>query len=1338
MQNFVHLHVHTQYSLLDGQASIARLVDKALKDGMPGIAVTDHGNMFGIKEFWNYVSKKNKAKHEQIKSLTKLKEKMVAMLAEHSDLSQYKAELAEQIAAKQAVIDASETYSLEDNEELSRLKAILTSIESMEKEFGYSEQSAEEKISALKAIEDFKPIIGCEVYVARTAMQLKRKEVKEDKGGWHLILLAKNIQGYKNLIKIVSRAWTEGFYARPRTDHTELEKYHEGLICCSACIGGEIPKLIMSGRIEEAEQALLWHKNLFGDDYYIELQRHKATVERANHETYKIQQQVNEQLVALARKHNIKLICTNDVHFVNEEDAEAHDRLITINSRQDFDSPDRMLYSKQEWMKSRAEMSEIFADYPEALENTLEICRKVESYSIDHDPIMPMFDIPVEFGTEEEYRQRYSEQDLYNEFTRDENGNEIMSEADAKKKIEKLGGYDRLYRIKFEADYLAHLTMIGAKSRYGDPLDDETAERLKFELHIMKTMGFPGYFLIVQDFIAAARKELGVWVGPGRGSAAGSAVAYCLGITQIDPIKYDLLFERFLNPDRISLPDIDIDFDDEGRGRVLEWVTNKYGKEKVAHIITYGTMATKMALKDVARVQQLPLADADKLCKLIPARIPDPKNKDKQLKVNLPNSIAYLPELQAAADSDNPILRDTIKYALQLEGNVRGTGVHACGTIICRDDITDWVPVSTADDKETGEKMLVTQYEGSVIEDTGLIKMDFLGLKNLSIMKDAIENIRRIKGVEIDIDHIPIDDPATYRLYCEGRTVGTFQFESPGMQKYLRELQPSVFEDLIAMNALYRPGPMDYIPDFIDRKQGRKPIVYDIPIMEKYLKDTYGITVYQEQVMLLSRLLADFTRGESDTLRKAMGKKLKDKLDALKPKFLKGGIRNGHDKDVLEKIWADWEKFASYAFNKSHATCYSWVAYQTAYLKANFPSEYMAALLSSNLNDITTLTEYINESQQMGIKVLSPDVNESMLRFSSNRTGDIRFGLAAIKGVGEAAAQSIIDERERRGQFKDVYDFFERVNYSVVNRKCLESMAYAGCFDSIATFSRCKFFAPESKDSSVTFLELLIKYGQRQIEEKANAQQSLFGMFADANDFTIQRPTPPICDEWSTLKRLGKEREVVGIYLSSHPLDDYKPIIQQFCNSTLSDLNQMENNVGKEMAFACVTISGEERTASDGKSQYGILVVEDYTDKYEFKLRRKDFEKFRSFLYPDYYLLVRGEIRSFMTYDKDDVHKLNPKPRTFFNINSMTQLNDVVEGIQQMMLYVDVDQISEDFVTELSEAAKMSKGKTAVHVMFYDSSSGVSVNMHSKKIRVLFDDNIRKVLEKYKIKYTLS
>ena len=891
MRQFVHLHVHSQYSLLDGQASISKLVDKAIDDGMPGIALTDHGNMFGVKEFFNYIKKKNGARKDKIKSLQALIERL-----ENGTASE--AEMGEDSSAA-----------------LAKARQDLDKIPK----------------------QDFKGIIGCEVYVAHR--RLHNKEGKEDQGGYHLILLAKNMQGYKNLIKIVSKAYTEGFYMRPRTDRVELEKYHEGLICCSACLGGEIPRLIRKGNHEEAAAAIEWHRSIFGDDYYLELQLHKANVERANHDTWVEQTEVNNFLIDYSLKHGVKLVCTNDVHFVDEEHAEAHDRLICLGTAKDLDDPRRMLYSKQEWLKTTAEMNEIFDFVPEALSNTVEVCNKVESYSIDHSPIMPTFAIPEEFGTEELYRQKYSEKDIFDEFTQDENGNVVMSEEDAKKKIDKLGGYDKLYRIKLEADYLAKLAMDGAHKRYGETLDEETETRLKFELHIMKTMGFPGYFLIVQDFIRAAREELDVSVGPGRGSAAGSAVAYCLGITQIDPIKYDLLFERFLNPDRISLPDIDIDFDDDGRGRVLNWVTQKYGKEKVAHIITYGTMATKMALKDVARVQKLPLAQANQLCKWVPERITDPNDKDKQLKINLKNAIMAVPELKAAEESSDPIMHDTIKYAKMLEGNVRGTGVHACGTIICRDDITDWVPVSTAVDKETGENMLVTQYEGSVIEDTGLIKMDFLGLKTLSIIKDAVENVRLTHGVIIDPDTIPIDDKKTYELYCKGGTIGTFQFESPGMQKYLRELQPSTFEDLIAMNALYRPGPMDYIPDFIDRKHGRKPIEYDIPIMERYLKDTYGITVYQEQVMLLSRLLGNFTRGESDTLRKAMGKKIKSKLDELKPKFIAGGKSNGHDEKVLEKIWADWEKFASYAFNKSHATCYSWVAYQTAYIKAHYPSE---------------------------------------------------------------------------------------------------------------------------------------------------------------------------------------------------------------------------------------------------------------------------------------------------------------------------------------------------------------------------------------------------------------
>ena len=1265
--DFVHLHVHSQYSILDGQASIQKLVDKAMRDGQPGIALTDHGNMFGIKEFYNYV-KKVKGK--------------------------YKAQAAEAEARLAALVDGSQAPA--DPAEIARCRA---------------------ELADLKRKAAFKPIIGSEVYVARRRMQ--DKEGKPDQSGYHLILLAKNLKGYHNLIKIVSKAWTEGFYMRPRTDRVELEKYHEGLICCSACLAGEVPRAITADDMQKAEEAILWHKKLFGDDYYLELQLHKATVERANHEAYPMQLKVNEHLRRLAAKHGVRLVCTNDVHFVDEDNAEAHDRLICLSTGKDLDDPKRMLYSKQEWLKTREEMAAIFGDVPEAMATTVEICEQVETYSIDHSPIMPTFEIPAEFGTEEGYRQRFSEKDLFDEFTQDENGNVVLSEEEARKKIEKLGGYDKLYRIKLEADYLRKLTMDGARKRYGEQLTDEQQERLNFELHIMKTMGFPGYFLIVQDFIRAAREELDVSVGPGRGSAAGSAVAYCLGITQIDPIAYDLLFERFLNPDRISLPDIDVDFDDDGRGRVLNWVTQKYGKEKVAHIITYGTMATKMAIKDVARVQKLLLAESDRLCKLVPDKIPDKK-------LNLPNAIEYVPELKAAAESDNPVLRDTMRYAQMLEGNVRGTGVHACGTIICRDDITDWVPVSTADDKETGQKMLVTQYEGSVIEDTGLIKMDFLGLKTLSIIKDAVENIRLTTGRKIDIDDFSIiDDPATYKLFCEGRTVGTFQFESPGMQKYLRELQPSTFEDLIAMNALYRPGPMDYIPDFIARKHGRSPIVYDIPVMEKYLKDTYGVTVYQEQVMLLSRLLANFTRGESDTLRKAMGKKLKDKLDALKPKFIKGGQATAHDPKVLEKIWGDWEKFASYAFNKSHATCYSWVAFQTAYLKANYPSEYMAAVLSRNLTNVEQLTIYMNECKRMGINVLGPDINESMLQFSANKQGDVRFGLAAIKGVGEAAVESIIAERTKNGRFKDIYDFIERVDYSLVNRKCLENIAYAGGYDSISGFSRCKFFGVDQRDNNgVTYIEQLMRYGQRYQSEKNNAQQSLFG--GDTGTTDITPPVIPACAEWSQLEKLNKEREVIGLYLSAHPLDDYKVIIRNMCKTQVGDLDHLDELKGKEIAVAGMVVAVQNLTTKTGKP-WGKFKLEDYNGTHEFALFGKDYENFRKYLFSDYFLFIRGRVQP-RPYNDQELE---------FRITSMMQLSELQEAVKEVHVQLAVEEITRDLIARMGRSVKEAKGNTLLRLNVYDRQAQVSLNLFSKSYKVSLTQGLVSFFEDNDIKYTV-
>ncbi len=1216
---FVHLHVHSQYSILDGQASIPALVDKAIKDGQPGMALTDHGNMFGIKEFFNYTNKKNGKVKDEIKAL---KKKLAAI-----------EEGKEEVEDKEAAIAACK-------EEIA---------------------TWEKKI--------FKPIFGCEMYVARRSMESKKEKI--DNSGWHLIVLAKNEKGYHNLVKLVSNAWTRGFYHRPRTDKTELEKYHEGLIICSACIGGEIPQKLMNESIDAATEAVRWFKSIWGEDYYLELQRHKATVARAAHDTYEKQIEVNKYLLEIARQEGVKVICSNDVHFVEEENAEAHDRLICLNTGKDLDDPKRMLYTKQEWFKTREEMAEIFSDIPEAMTNTIEILDKIEFYSIDHAPIMPTFAIPEEFGTEDEYRQRLTEEDLFNEFTRNELGEVVLSEDEAHKKIEKLGGYDKLYRIKLEADYLKKLAFDGAINRYGDPLPDDVMERMIFELHIMKTMGFPGYFLIVQDFIAAAR-EMGVSVGPGRGSAAGSCVAYCLGITQIDPIKYDLLFERFLNPDRISLPDIDIDFDDDGRGQVLNWVTEKYGYEKVAHIITYGTMATKLAIKDVARVQKVPIPESDRLTKLIPDRLPEVDGKSP--KINLKNCIAAVPELRDACNSPDPKIAETMRYAQMLEGNVRNTGVHACGVIIGRDDITDWVPVSTADDKTTGEKMLVTQYEGSVIEDTGMIKMDFLGLKTLSIIKEAIENIRLRTGKIIDIDAIDIEDPATYKLYCAGQTTGTFQFESVGMQKYLRELQPSTFEDLIAMNALYRPGPMDYIPQFIARKHGREPITYDIPIMEKYLKDTYGITVYQEQVMLLSRLLANFTRGESDTLRKAMGKKLKDKLDALRPKFISGGTKNGYDEKVLLKIWADWEKFASYAFNKSHATCYSWVAFQTAYLKANYPSEYMAAVLSRNLSDISDITKFMNECKAMKIQVLGPDINESQFKFSVNKRGDIRFGLGAIKGVGEAAVQSIIAERENGGNYTSIFDFIERINLSNCNKKTIESLALAGAFDGFNDIKRENFLPVGEGETG--FIDTLVRYGQRIQSDRAMQVNSLWGESVMSS--TTSRPEIPVVAEAPQIERLERERQLVGLFLSAHPLDPYKLELEYGCNTRMVDLKNREALVGKKLTFGGIVVGFRKKVGNNGNT-YGFLKIEDYSGAEEIALFGKDYVNYSKYGLADTntFVFIRGTFEKRVYKERESIS---------LSIQSIDLLSDVQGKLfNRLVLKMPLATLTSTFINALAE-----------------------------------------------------
>ena len=1224
MEKFVHLHVHTQYSILDGQAAIPKLVDKAVKNGMKGMAITDHGNMFGIKEFFNYCNKINKGKPKE---------------------------------------------------------------------------------------EKFKPIFGCEVYCAQRDLHLKENN-GIDKSGWHLILLAKNEQGYHNLIKIVSEAWVDGYYHRPRTDHQSLEKYHEGLIASSACLAGEIPRHISKGKIEDAEKSIEWFKSVFGDDFYIELMRHevKDPTQKANRETFKDQKAIEPTLIELARKHQVKIICTNDSHFVDEENAEAHDRLLCLSTGKDLDDPNRMLYSKQEWFKTQEEMNAVFHDLPEALSNTIDILNKVETYSIDHSPIMPFFAIPEDFGTEEEWRQKFTDEDIFNEFTRDENGNVILTQEEAEEKIKKLGGIDRLYRIKFEADYLKKITYDGAKPLYGDPLPEHVKTLLDFELHIMKTMGFPGYFLIVQDFINSARKELGVWVGPGRGSAAGSAVAYCLGITKIDPIKYDLLFERFLNPDRISLPDIDTDFDDDGRGKVLQWVTEKYGAEKVAHIITYGTMATKLAIKDVARVQKVPLATVNALCKAIPDKLPNGK------KMNLPNAIECVPELKDAATSPDPLLRDTMRFAQMLENNVRNTGVHACGTIICRDAIDDWVPVSTAEDKETGEKLRCTQYDGHVIEETGLIKMDFLGLKTLSQLKEAVTNIKESLGIDINVDILDICDPATFQLYCDGRTIGTFQFESAGMQKHLRELQPTVFEDLIAMNALYRPGPMDYIPDFIDRKQGRKPIEYDIPCMEKYLKDTYGITVYQEQVMLLSRQLADFTRGESDALRKAMGKKKKDIVDAMKPKFIEGGAKNGHDPKILDKIWTDWEKFASYAFNKSHATCYSWVAYQTAFLKANFPAQFMAAVMSRSLDNITEIRKLMDECKQMGINTLGPDVNESRHKFAVNTEGDIRFGMAAIKGVGESAVQAIIDERSQNGPFTSVFNFFERVNLSQCNKKNIENLIVAGAFDCFSDIKRETYFVPSSK-AGETYLDALVRYGNNYQQDKFQAQTSLFG----GMDVAVSHPPlPKNIYEWGKLERLNKERELVGIYLSAHPLDDYAVILNHVCNTRL---NQLEEQKEELSALEEVTIGGIVTSVRIGESKtgnpFGIVKMEDFAGNGELALFGRDWITYRNFFVEGASLYIKL---------KFEAHKF--RPGTFnMIINSIELLSDVKDKlIQKITFNVALDKLTSTMVEDLAEIVKENPGNTEL-IFNIHSSGNNSLSLMSRKVKVRVEERLMRYIQ---------
>lgn len=1220
---FVHLHVHSYYSLLDGLSSVKTLVDKAIADGQPAIALTDHGAMYGIKEFYNYVCQKNKPHISTIKDCTR----ELNELLDKGDLSS------------------------EEEERIEKLRGRI------------------EKSKSLL----FKPILGCEAYCARRSRHEKNAKEPDpyrptrsiDAGGWHIILLAKNLIGYRNLIKMVSLSWIEGEYYRPRIDKELLEKYHEGIIVCSACLGGEIPQHIMNGRNDRAIEAAEWFKRVFGDDFYLEVQLHPTTSPTANRDTYPQQKHVAEAILEIAKELDIKVVATNDVHFANAEDAEAHKRLLWIGTGNNTKERGTMLYTEQEWLKTQQEMNEIFAEMPDVLENSLEIADKIEYYSIDNPPLMPAFEIPQPFTTEDEY--------------------------------------------------LRHLVYKGAEERYPQPFSEELVERIDFELGVIEKMGFPGYFLIVQDFISQARK-MGVSVGPGRGSAAGSVVAYCLGIISIDPIKYDLLFERFLNPDRTSLPDIDVDFDEDGRSRVLQWVTQKYGEECVAHVITYGAMATKGAIRDVARVECLPIKEADRLTKLIPESIEGEKS------VTLPASIRTVPELQIASNSPMEDLRNTLKYASQLEGTVRQTGIHACGMIIGSKDISDVVPIRTSLDNKTGERVVVTQYEGKVIEETGLIKMDFLGLKTLSIILDALRNIEHSTGKKIDIDKIPIDDPKVYRLYSDGRTIGTFQFESAGMRKYLRELQPTTFEDLIAMNALFRPGPMQYIPTFIDRKHGRKPIEYEIPEMERYLKDTYGVTVYQEQVMLLSRQLAGFTRGESDSLRKAMGKKLIDKMAALKTKFLDGGEKNGHNRQVLEKIWSDWEEFAKYAFNKSHATCYSWVAYQTAYLKAHYPAEYMAATLSRNLDDIAELSKLMDECQAMGLEVITPNINESLQMFSVDKKGRILFGLNGIKGVSSHAVEAIIEERNMNGPFQDVFDFVERIDMSDCNRKTMEAFVLSGAFD-VFELEREAYLAPMSEGKEDTFLIALVKYSNL---VKKNRGETSFSIFGDSIEAQIPRPKVPGFTPWSTLHKLSQEKSLVGMYLSANPLEEYQFILEKYCNTQTTDFEEIENLANKQIVMAGIV--NKVHMGTDKKNRpFAFITIEDYAGTYEIRLFGQQYVSFGNYAKENLYLLVKGQVQA-RFYN----------PNLFdFNITSIDLLPNVADSMcRSIQVDIPISAISDEFIQNFSEKIEENPGNVPLNIRLIDPTDSYTVTFKSVSIHP--NMWLSRCLDQYEIPYQVE
>ncbi len=1197
-EKFVHLHNHTQFSVLQSTIGFDDLVANAIKHQMPAVAMTDHGNMMGAFEFVKAINQHNAALEK---------------------------------AGEEA--------------ETSELKAI----------------------------------VGCEFNICEDHTDRTHKD-----NGYQVVFLAKNKNGYQNMIKMSSLAYTDGFYYVPRIDKKIVEQYKEDTLVLTGNLNGEIPGKILNVGEKQAEEALLWWKEQFGEDLYIELMRHGQEDE----------DRVNDTLVKLSQKHDVKLVATNNTYYSTREEANAHDILLCVKDGELQSTPIGRgrgyrygLPNQEYYFKSTEEMKQLFQDLPEAITNTIEIANKISPFTLARDVLLPEFSIPEKFR---------DERDKEDHGKRGENA------------------------------YLKHLTFVGAKKKYG-AITKALEERLNFELDVIAQTGYPGYFLIVEDFIREA-KNMGVSVGPGRGSAAGSAVAYCLDITAVDPIKYDLLFERFLNPERVSMPDIDIDFDDEGRSKVMDYVIGKYGANQVAQIITYGKMKAKSAIRDTARVLDLPLREADRLAKLIPDMTKFSKifgKTEQELREKFrPEDLVKVNELLNISEGED-LEAETVKQARILEGSLRNTGVHACGVIITPSDITNFVPVSLAKDSN----LYLTQFDNHVVEDAGLLKMDFLGLKTLSLIKDTVEIVKARHDIDLNPDEFPLDDEMTYELFQRGETVGIFQYESPGMQKHLRNLKPSVFEDLIAMNALYRPGPMEYIPSFIKRKHGEEEIAYDLPEMEEYLKETYGITVYQEQVMLLSRKLAGFTRGEADMLRKAMGKKIFSQLEILKPKFMEGGKANGHPQDILEKIWKDWEAFASYAFNKSHSTCYAWVAYQTAYLKAHYPAEYMAAVLSNNMNDIKKVTFFMEECKSMGLKVLSPDVNESYYKFSVNKDNAIRFGMGAVKGVGHNAVKTIVENRKKDGPYRSIFDLTKRIDLRAANRKSFENLAYAGGFDCFFPTHRAQYFHTE-EHSEISFLEKVIKYGAKYQENKNSAQTSLFG---ESSEVQIPEPEVPPCEEWATMAKLRKEREVVGVYISGHPLDDFKNEIKHFCNAGISSFHQPERFLNRELSIAGIITDVQHLTSRAGKG-WGKFTVEDYEDSYEFKIFGEEYLKFRHFLMPNSFLYMKVFIREGW-FNKKTGERGEPR----LQYRDFKQLQDVMDKFsKKLTIHLDINELKEEQITDLQELFRSFPGEQKLKFVIYELKDQIKVHMPSRRQKIAISSELLDHLESQKYKYRIN